>query len=109
MSFPPCSFCFSVFTDLCRSAAYVLGRDKFRKAGFTAGLGKYAFGLEWAAMAALLVATVLFCLGGKGQKDKTSYNAGRRSFFGGKRSKSTKSTRSRGSFINGADNKEYAV
>jgi hypothetical protein len=95
--------------DYVPSAAYVLGRDKFRKAGFTANLGKYAFALEWSAMAALLIATVLFCLGGKSQKDKTSYNAGRRSFFGGKRSKSTKSTRSRGSFINGADNKEFAV
>lgn len=87
----------------------MLGRDKFRHAGHSAQIGEYAFGLEWAAFACLLIATVLFCLGGKSQKDTTSYNAGRRSFFGGKRAKSTKSTRSRGSFINGADNKEYAV
>lgn len=55
-------------------------------------IGKYAFGFEWGAMAALLIATAMYCVGGRaGKKDTTSYNSNRRSFFGGKRSKSTRS------------------
>ncbi len=53
----------------------------------------------WAAVAALFLATLLFCVGGvTGKKDKgyTSRAGGRR-FFG--RKKSTKSARNRGSFI----------
>lgn len=88
------------------SAAYVIGRDNFRSNKQTANIGKYAFGFEWAAWACLLISTALFCAGGSAtKKDKTSYSTGRRSFFGGKRSKST---RSRGSFIDGGATKEYA-
>ena len=50
----------------------------------------------WAAVAALFLATVLFCVGGVMGKSDSTYTkrTGGRSFFGRK-----KSTRSRGSFI----------
>jgi len=86
------------------SAAYVKGRDNFRSNNQSARIGQYAFGFEWAAAACFFLASVLFCLGGSRSKDRTAtYSAKRRNFFGGKRSRST---RSRGSFING--NKEYS-
>ena len=91
--------------DVKYRAAYVLGRDAFRSNNQTASLGKYAFGFEWAAWACLLIATILFYVAGSTSKrDPTSYSSNRRSLFGGKRSKST---RSRGSFIDG-ERKEYA-
>jgi len=86
------------------TAAYVKGRDNFRSNNQSARIGQYAFGFEWAAAACFFLASVLFCLGGSRSKDRTAtYSAKRRNFFGGKRSRST---RSRGSFING--NKEYS-
>ena len=86
------------------SADYVIGRDNFRSNNQSASIGSYAFGFEWAAWACFLISTILFCLaGGSRRKDATAYNSNRRSFFGGKRSKST---RSRGSFIDG-DRKTY--
>jgi len=89
----------------CCSAAYVLGRDAFRKNGQSADIGEYAFGFEWAAWACLLISTALFCSGGSKRKsDPVAYESNRRSFFGGKRSKSTKSTHS--AFDS---NKEYGV
>jgi hypothetical protein len=88
-------------------AAYVIGRDNFRSNGQTADIGKYAFGFEWAAWACFLIASILYCVaGGASRRSETTYGTGRRNFFGGKRSKSTKSTRSRGSFIDG-DRKIY--
>ena len=87
------------------SAAYVIGRDDFRKNGHKADIGNYAFGFEWAAWACFLIASILYCVGGgsSSRKEKT-YGSTKRSFF--KRNKSTKSTRSRGSFIDG-DRKTY--
>lgn len=91
------------YLQLC-SAAYVKGRNNFRNNGQSARIGAYAFGFEWAAAACFFLASVLFCLSGsRGKEKKTTYSAKRRNFFGGKRSRST---RSRGSFING--NKEYS-
>ena len=91
------------------SSAYVMGRDAFNSNKQTAKLGKYAFGFEWAAFACFLLATIFFCLGGRGRKDSTkshSTSSSRSPIFGGKRSKST---RSQGSFFNSdADRKEYA-
>ena len=89
------------------SAAYVIGRDNFRKNGQTAHIGNYAFGFEWAAWACFLIATILYCVGGRSRRNETSYGSNKGGgLFGGKRSKSTKSTRSRGSFIDG-DRKTY--
>ena len=80
----------------CHSAAYVLGRNNFRKNNQTASIGRYSFGFMWAAMACLLLATVLFCVAGVTSKNEKSYTrrTGGRSFFSRKKSK-----RSRGSFI----------
>jgi hypothetical protein len=46
------------------SAAYVQGRKNFRSDGRNANLGKYSFGFMWAAVACLLLSTILFCVGG---------------------------------------------
>ena len=90
--------------NICYSAAYVIGRNNFRSNKQTANIGSYAFGFEWAAWGCFLISTVLFCIaGGSRKKDSTAYSSNRRSFFGGKRSKSS---RSRGSFIDG-DRKTY--
>ncbi len=49
-------------------------------------------------MGCFLIATILFCVGGSvGKKDNYQQKSGRTSYFG--RKKSTRSTRSRGSFI----------
>lgn len=109
-----------------RRAAYVLGRDKFRKNNQSAQIGKEAFGFMWAAVACLFLSTLLFCLAGaSGRKDTTrstgSNKRGGMPFFGGraaKRSQSTRSTRSarsggreRGSFLDAVNangqNKEF--
>jgi len=81
------------------SAAYVQGRNNFRKNGLTASLGKYNFGFMWAAVACYFLAMVLLCAGGaaSGSRTKSGGGGGR---FGRK-----KSQRDRGSFIN----KETAV
>lgn len=86
------------------SAAYVKGRDHFRSNGQTSQIGETAFGFEWASFACYFLATIFFCIGGRGKKDnyKSSGGPAKGSFFKGGR---TTSTRSRGSFING--DKEY--
>lgn len=80
------------------TAAYVLGRNTFQGNGNAASLGQYNFGFVWAAMACLLIATVLFCLAGSTSAKTNSYKAEQRSekrgLFGRK-----KNARSRGSFI----------
>jgi len=99
------AFIFQAMTASLMTAAYVKGRDRFRSNGQTASIGKYAFGFEWASFACFFLATVLFCVGGSAAKRDTygSSKPKKGGFFGGKRSRST---RSRGSFING--DKEYA-
>ncbi|EXJ81213.1 hypothetical protein A1O3_07503 [Capronia epimyces CBS 606.96] len=86
------------------TAAYVKGRDNFRKNGQAANIGKYAFGFEWAAVACFLISTVLFCMAGSTRREKTPKAKKQgRGFFRGRRSRST---RSRGSFF---QEKEYGV
>lgn len=82
------------------TAAYVLGRRNFRSAGRSASLGRYNFGFMWAAVACLFLATVMFCVGGAASGSRGTYTkrTGGRSFMG-RRKKSTRSRRSRGSFI----------
>jgi len=67
----------------------VLGRNAFLANGQTATLGRYGYGFTWGAMAAYLLATVFFCVGGSVSKDKS-----KKSSLGRNRS-----TKSRGSFI----------
>jgi hypothetical protein len=55
-----------------------------------ARIGRYLLGFAWASFACFFLATILFCLGGVLGKDRSS---------GVKRSRSTKSNRSRGSFL----------
>ncbi|KAL6712625.1 Eisosomes component [Coniothyrium glycines] len=71
------------------TAWVVKGRNNFRSAGQEASIGKYLMGFTWAAVACFFLATIMFCLGGKLGGDSS----------GVKRSRSTKSSRSRGSFI----------
>ncbi|KAI4091301.1 MAG: hypothetical protein LQ344_004160 [Seirophora lacunosa] len=93
--------CPGTLTAALLTAAYVQGRNNFRSSGRTASLGRYNFGFMWAAVACLFLSTLLLCVGGvTGKKDKTYMNrTGGRGFFRGSRKRSTKSTRSRGSFI----------
>jgi len=84
---------FDILFAVLMTTAYVKGRDLFMADGRSADLGRYAFGFVWAAVALLMLATVLFCMGGAFSKSSEyGSSAGRR--FGRKRS-----TRSRGSFI----------
>ena len=89
-----------VMADTSYSGAYVKGKDNFQKNNQTASLGRYAFGFIWAAMACLLIATILFCMGGSAGRRESTYTSrtGGRSFFN--RFGRNKSTRTRGSFIN---------
>ena len=79
------------------TAAYVEGRNDFNSNNMTATLGRYNFGFMWAAVACLFIATVLFCAGGAA--DSSSSIGSGRARFGGRRKKSTRSNRDRGSFI----------
>ena len=72
------------------SAWVVKGRDAFHSAGFEASIGRYLLGFAWASFACFLIATVLFCLGGVLGGDRSSSVSRRRS---------TKSTKSRASFM----------
>ncbi|KAH9868263.1 hypothetical protein J1614_007335 [Plenodomus biglobosus] len=72
------------------TAWVVKGRNAFRSADQEAHIGKYLMGFAWATTAAFFLATIMFCLGGKLGGDSSS---------GMRRSRSTKSTRSRASFM----------
>jgi hypothetical protein len=72
------------------SAWIVKGRNAFRSAGQEANIGKYLMAFTWAAVACFFLATIMFCLGGKLGGDRSS---------GVRRTRSTRSNRSRGSFI----------
>lgn len=54
------------------SAAYVQGRNHFRGDGREANIGKYSFGFMWAAMACLLLSTIMFCVGGATSSSRRS-------------------------------------
>ncbi|KAL8949335.1 MAG: hypothetical protein Q9222_004539 [Ikaeria aurantiellina] len=94
---------FQTLTAALMTAAFVQGRNAFRSSSRTASLGRYNFGFMWAAVAALFLATVMFCVGGVtgGKKDKaySSKRTSGRKFggFGGRKKRSA--SRSRGSFI----------
>jgi len=81
------AFIFQALTSALMTAAYVEGRNIFNGNGQYAALGRYAFGFNWGATAALLIATVLFCVGGGVSKDKDS--------------RRNRNAKNRGSFIDG--------
>ncbi|KAL5113837.1 Eisosomes component [Pleosporales sp. CAS-2024a] len=68
----------------------VKGRDAFRAAGKEAHIGRYLVAFAWASMACFFLSTIFFCLGGR-LGGEHSANV--------RRTRSTKSNRSRGSFI----------
>jgi len=72
------------------TAWVVKGRNAFRSAGFEAHIGRYLMGFAWASFACFFLATIMFCLGGRLGGDRSS---------GVRRTRSTKSSRSRGSFL----------
>ncbi|KAF2131916.1 SUR7-domain-containing protein [Dothidotthia symphoricarpi CBS 119687] len=69
----------------------VKGRNAFRSSGSEAHIGKYLLAFAWASMACFFLATIMFCLGGALGGDRSSRKM--------KRNRSTRSNRSRGSFI----------
>ncbi|TDZ74958.1 Protein SUR7 [Colletotrichum trifolii] len=50
------------------TATFVKARNAFRSDGREAEIGTYAFGFSWGAWAALLIATILFLLGIRGDR-----------------------------------------
>ncbi|KAI2611856.1 SUR7/PalI family-domain-containing protein [Hypoxylon sp. NC1633] len=61
------------------TAVFVKMRNAFLANGRDASLGRYAFGFSWGSWAALLIATVLFCVGIRGAGGDASYGgSGRR-------------------------------
>jgi hypothetical protein len=71
----------------------VKGRDAFKKDGFSASIGVKAIAFTWTSFACFFLATILFCISGSIGKQSESTGL----FV--KRSRSTRSTRSRGSFV----------
>lgn len=67
--------CHAVGTSLF-TATFVMARDDFHDAGRDASLGAYGFGFIWGSFAALLIATVLFALGIRGDKTRTAGTGG---------------------------------
>ena len=59
------------------SVTFVKARDAFNRADRDAKVGTYAFAFAWASWAALLLATVLFCIGVRGDKGHHRKSGGR--------------------------------
>lgn len=79
-------------TNTKSSAVFVQARNAFKDEGRSASLGRYAFGFVWGAWAALFIATILFCLGLRGDKSPRAGGGGFMSRF--KRNRSVRSRRS---------------
>ncbi|CRG85692.1 SUR7 family protein FMP45 [Talaromyces islandicus] len=98
---------FQVITTCLMTACFVQGRNHFNSAGDHATLGSKSFGFMWTAVVCLTISTVLYCVGGSRGKAEEGYSGRetrKRGFFGSRRS----STRSRGSFRNKEERKDYA-
>ncbi|CAM1502091.1 Fc.00g040750.m01.CDS01 [Cosmosporella sp. VM-42] len=59
------------------TATFVMARNAFHSNGQSAKIGTYAFGFAWGSWAALLLATILFCLGLRGDKSSSKGYSGR--------------------------------
>ncbi|KAF1947282.1 SUR7-domain-containing protein [Clathrospora elynae] len=81
---------FQTLTAALMTAWVVKGRNAFRSGGFESHIGRYNMAFTWAAMACFFLASIMFCLGGKLGNDSSS---------GVRRTRSTRSNRSRGSFL----------
>jgi hypothetical protein len=79
---------FSTISVSLMTATFVKARNAFLNDGRDAHVGTYAFGFAWGSWAALLIASILFCMGTRG--DRAGKTGGRR--WG--RSRSTRSRRS---------------
>ncbi|GAP87160.1 putative SUR7 protein [Rosellinia necatrix] len=66
------------------TVTFVKMRNEFNRVGRDAHIGVYAFGFTFGAWAALFIATALFCIGIRGQKDRNV--GGGNSRWGRKRS-----------------------
>ncbi|PNS15929.1 hypothetical protein CAC42_4330 [Sphaceloma murrayae] len=83
---------FQILAAALMTAWSVEARNIYRSNNQDANLGRYGYGFTWGAVAAFMLSTVLFCIGGSvGGSDKHTSGKSR---FGRKRS-----TRSRGSFV----------
>ncbi|KAI1460169.1 SUR7/PalI family-domain-containing protein [Annulohypoxylon moriforme] len=60
------------------TAVFVKLRNAFMADGRDASLGRYAFGFSWGSWTALLIATILFCVGIRGGTGDKTYGGGRR-------------------------------
>ncbi|XXH02632.1 MAP kinase kinase Wis1 [Hypoxylon texense] len=68
------------------TAVFVRMRNVFLANGRDASLGRYAFGFSWGSWTALLIATVLFCIGIRGSGDGGYSSGGGRRRWGRQRS-----------------------
>lgn len=59
---------FSTIACVLMAVTFVEARDAFKSDGRNAKVGVYAFAFAWASWTALLIATVLFCVGTRGEK-----------------------------------------
>lgn len=75
------------------SAVFVQGRDAFNRNGQAAHLGQIAFGLMWASVVCLFLASLLFFIAtfvGRRDRGYTGREQRRRGFFTSKRSNSVR-------------------
>ncbi|KAK7408839.1 Eisosomes component [Neonectria punicea] len=80
---------FSSISMALMTATFVLARNAFHSDNRSSQVGRYAFGFAWGSWAALFIATVLFCIGLRGNKDTTTTSGGGRTW--GRRSRSVRS------------------
>lgn len=83
---------FQTLAAVLMTAWVVKGRDIFRGAGYEAKIGVKLMAFTWTATACFAISTVLFCLGGTAGRHTASVSRKRST-------RSTRSARSRGSFL----------
>jgi len=81
---------FSTVAMSLMTATFVIARNAFHSDNRSAKIGPYAFGFAWASWAALFLATLLYCLGMRGDKSNTAA-AGPRRGWGVRRNRSVRS------------------
>ncbi|GAB1209900.1 hypothetical protein APSETT445_008688 [Aspergillus pseudonomiae] len=86
----------NTLTNTYGSAVFVQGRNKFNGNGQRASLGAKSFGFMWTSVACLLIACILYCLGGSVGGKESGYSGRehrRRGFFTSQRSTSVQSNK----------------
>lgn len=76
------------------TAVFVQARNAFQSDDRSASLGRYAFGFVWGAWAALFIATILFCLGLRGDRSSARAASGGGFMSRFRRNRSVRSRRS---------------